>query len=77
MAAAAASEMRLVPPRRGHVFAQVVGGVGEPAEETSVGGQLAQPAGLDGAEQRDRVLADRLPEAGVDLGEKVQRLGVP
>ncbi len=67
----------LVPARLGQVVGQVVGGVGEPAQEPLVPGQRGQPGRRYRAEQPDRVAAALPPQLGIDGREQVQRLLVP
>jgi hypothetical protein len=67
----------LVPARLGQVVGQVVGGVGEPAQEPLVPGQRGQPGRRYRAEQPDRVAATVPPQFRIDGREQVQRLLVP
>ena len=68
---------RLVPARRREVLLQVVDGVGQPADELAVLGQLRQPLGRHLAEDLDRVAAAALPQRRVQRLEEVPRLRVP
>ncbi len=67
----------LVPVRGVEVVLQVVGDVGEPAQELAVLGERGQPLRRDLPEHPDRVVAAADPQVGVDGLEQVARLGVP
>src|SRR5450759_769964 len=67
----------LVPAGAGEVVVEVLGGIGEPAQEPAVLGQRSHPLGGDGTEQPDRVAAAPAPGLRVDRLEQVERVGVP
>ena len=75
--ARAVTRRGLVPTVAGQVAVEVGLRRLEHVEERRVGGELLEPAGIDRAEQVDRVVPGRLPELGVDGREDVLRGRVP
>ena len=67
----------LIPQRPRQVLAKIVGQPIQPFEERLVDGKLVQALRGHRAQQRNRILADALPQCGIDRSEQLLGRPVP